>query len=184
MVRVSALVLVVAVVACAGCGGGAHSHAILPEVPTTRVQVGSVSAAVPSGWHVFRGHLTSVSSPVQRLVVASFPVRQARPDGGCSPATAVGQMPPAGALLFMFEYQGPTRHDVERVPARPAAFRLDRRSLGNYECMGRSYSVRFRDRGRVFQAHLYFGAKATATTRQRLLGVLDSLRIAARRPGN
>jgi hypothetical protein len=37
--------------------------------------------------------------------------------------------------------------------------------------------VRFRDRGRVFQAHIFLGPRASAAARRRVLGVLDSLRI-------
>ena len=96
--------------------------------------------------------------------------------------TALRQMPDTGALLFMFEYRGPTRHQAAKTPARPKHFRLDARSLGNYECMGRSYLIRFRDHGRVFQAHIYLGARASAQTRAKVLDALDSLVVQSATP--
>ncbi|MDX6639090.1 MAG: hypothetical protein QOF12_101 [Solirubrobacteraceae bacterium] len=114
--------------------------------------------------------------------MSSFAIRQRAPDTGCGPATAVREMPADGALLFMFEYRGPTRRDVQGWPRRPRRFVLDRRTLGTYECLGRSYMVRFADRRRVFQAHIYLGRDASGATRRRILGVLDSLRVGAPSP--
>ena len=169
----------------AGCGAPSRADRTAgpgrAAGPTTFLADG-ISARIPPGWHVTAQPVTTMSSPVQRLVVTSFAVHQDRPDGGCRPATALRQMPPGGALLFMFEYQGPTHHDAAREPARPARFRLDRRTLQPYECVGRSYMVRFRDHGRVFQAHSFFGPRASATTRRRLLAVLDSLRVRPQTP--
>jgi hypothetical protein len=136
-----------------------------------------LTARVPRGWRVSAQPLTAVSSPVQRLVVTSFPMRRRTPDPGCGPAAALRQMPAGGALLFLFEYRGPTRHDVAREPPRPRHFRLDPRTLATYECLGRSYMVRFRDHGRVLQGHVYLGAGAGARTRRSVLGVLDSLHV-------
>jgi hypothetical protein len=186
MRRIGHAVLGVAsLVVVAGCGAtGGPAPASAPAAPgATPAQTyrdAGLTAQVPPGWRVSAQPLTAVSSPVQRLVVTSFPVRQRRPDPGCGPATALRQMPARGAMLFLFEYRGPTRHDVAREPGRPRHFRLDPRTLATYECLGRSYMVRFRDQGRVLQGHVYLGPDADARTRRDVLGVLDSLRV--RRP--
>jgi hypothetical protein len=174
---------IVALAGLGGCGGSGSGPGSSSERPSTWTYRGArLTAEIPRGWHVTTQPLTSVSSPVQQLVVSSYPIRRAAPDGGCRPARALRQMPAAGALLFMFEYRGPTHHDVRREPARPAHFRLDPRTLGPYECMGRSYMVRFGDHGRVFQAHVYLGRRAGARTRRLVTGILDSLRIARADP--
>jgi hypothetical protein len=163
-----------------GCGATVPANAPRTATSTSATwtyRADGLSADVPRGWHVVSRPLTDVSSPVQRLVVTSFGVSRHRPDGGCSPASALREMPRDGALLFMFEYQGPTHHDAQREPPRPRQFRLDPKTLQPYECMGRSYMMRFRDHGRVFQAHVYLGRRASSRTRDRVLGVLDSLRI-------
>jgi hypothetical protein len=164
----------------AGCGASATHVTTHPGGPPTSTRLyrgGGLTAEIPQGWHVSRRPLTAVSSPVQRLVMTSYAVRQHGRDSGCGPATALRQMPATGAMVFLFEYRGPTAHDVAREPPRPRRFRLDPRSLAPYECLGRSYMVRFRDHGRVLQAHIYLGRRAGAATRARVLAVLDSLRV-------
>jgi hypothetical protein len=169
-VRIGALA---ALAALAGCGASPSRDPAASWI----FHGAGLTARIPPGWHVSRQPLTGVISPLQRLVVTSFIVHQRHPDGGCRPTTALREMPATGALLFMFEYEGPTHHDASREPARPPHFRLDPRTLLPYECMGRSYAVRFRDHGRVFQAHVFLGAHASAATRRRILGVLDSLKV-------
>jgi hypothetical protein len=121
--------------------------------------------------------LTDVGSPVQRLVATSYPIRQRHRDRSCGPRTAVRQMPPDGAMVFIWEYRGPGHDELRRAPVRPPHFALTRRMLGDYECMGRSYLVLFRDGGRLLQAHVYLGRRAGAATQRRALEVLDSLRL-------
>jgi hypothetical protein len=172
-----------------GCGGSAPSH---PSGTTgapvsvgrqgTLYSTAGIQARLPVGWHASDRPLTAVGSPVQRLVVTSYPFHQGHPDGGCRPAKAVAHLPATGALLYMFEYEGPTHHDVASWPRRPGNFVLDPKTVGNYECMGRSYMVRFKDHARTFQAHIYLGAHATPATRRHLLSILDSLRVAAASP--
>jgi hypothetical protein len=168
------------VVALGACGGRAPQTSGRAD-DVRVVRVGGVQARVPAGWHVRWAPLTGVVSPVQRLVVSSFAIPPGLA-GGCAPSKALAAMPPGGGLLFMFEYRGPTRHDLDGVPARPAHFRLDRRTLLPYECLGRSYMVRFRDHRRVLQAHVYLGRRAGSGVRRAILAVLDSLRIAPPAP--
>jgi hypothetical protein len=116
-----------------------------------------------------------VGSPIQRLAVASFPLDGAPPARGCSPAATVARMPAGGALIAVLEYEGTAGAGF---PARrvPVALGPPRR----YECFGRSTMVRFRVAGRAFQAHIWFGARASAATRRAAAAVLDGLRAAPR----
>jgi len=143
-----------------------------------RTDVGAgISVRDPDGWHVFRRPLTRVVSPVQRMVASSFALHQARPDVGCAPATAMREMPQTGAWVYLIEYTGPSQQQLASFPPRPAHFALSASSYANYECMGPSYLVRFRDAGRELQAEIYIGARADASTRAVALSALDSLRI-------
>ncbi len=142
----------------------------------TGIDVGAgIRLRYPVGWHVITRPLTSVASPVQRLVVTSFPLVQARSDKGCMPATAIRKMSPGGAFLYMFEYTGLTRQSLARFARRPSHFQLDRKSYARYECFGLSYMARFRDAGREFQVHFYLGPRAGRKTRTMLLSVLNGL---------
>jgi len=63
-------------------------------------------------------------------------------------------MPPAGAFVYVFEY----RADPGGVPARDGELVLGREVA--HGCFGESRMVRWRERGRVFQAHVYLGPRA------------------------
>jgi hypothetical protein len=182
MRRVFVLAVLAALTGCGAERAGPVARHGTPRAISWRFAGGGLAARIPAGWHVTGRPLTGVASPLQRLVVSSFVVRQRSPDGGCRPSTALREMPADGALLFMFEYRGPTRRDVRGWPRRPRRFVLDPRTLGTYECLGRSYMVRFADHRRVFQAHIYLGRHAGGATRRRILGVLDSLRVGALSP--
>jgi hypothetical protein len=92
------------------------------------------------------------------------------------PKEALAKMPPDGAFIFGWEYglvgsgSFPSARDF---PARPRHFRLT--NLGNYECMGRSYMLRFRAAGRAIQIHIAFGAHASAAIRATTVRILDRL---------
>lgn len=144
-----------------------------------RVDVGhGISISYPVGWHLITRRLTSVASPVQRLAVTSFPLRQRRPDPGCTPATALRAMPAGGAWLYLIEYTGRSRQPLASFSPRPARFQLSRSGYRHYECAGQSYLLRFRDAGRELQAQVYLGSRAGATMRAAVLSVLDSLHVA------
>lgn len=176
-----------------GCGGGGSSDgrgpgssagagSVPPGFARFEDRRAAISIAHPSAWHVIRRSLTQVG---QLPVVTSFPLHQAAPDKNCFPRTAIEQMPPDGAFLYMFEYAKAHPRLLARFPVRPRLFRLRRKTLKSYECMGLSYMVLFRDRRRAFQAHVYLGRRATKRTRARVLEILDSLVVgpAPAKPG-
>ena len=84
---------------------------------------GGVSARLPARWYLVTTPLTKVVSPVQRLVVASYRLRQDRPDPGCTPDTAIRRLPANGAFLLMWEHTSESRlsrRDLLRFDRRPA----------------------------------------------------------------
>jgi hypothetical protein len=92
------------------------------------------------------------------------------------PKEALEKMPPAGAFIFGWEYGlvgGGSFPSARAFPARPRHFTLT--NLANYECMGRSYMLRFRAAGRAVQIHIAFGTRANAATRATTLKIMDSL---------
>ena len=163
--------------ALAACGDeGTHGTRDLVHFED---QAAGISLSYPRGWHQYPRSLTRVAEPTQKLVITSFAVRQGRPDEGCRPKTVIEHMPADGAFIYIFEYRqyaGRTRQ-LARFPRRPKHIQLRERTRVEYECFGLSYGVPFRDRGRAFQAHVYLGSQATATTRARVLRTLDSLRV-------
>ncbi|HEU4973698.1 MAG TPA: hypothetical protein VFT50_01310 [Baekduia sp.] len=163
-----------------GCGGSDVARPVGAATPSSRTwsdAAARVSATIPAGWHVTGRPATGVAAPLQRLTITSFAVHQRRPDRSCGPTTARRQMPADGAMLFLFEYRGPSAAMLRAAEPRPARFGLDRAALNPYECMGRSYLLMFREHGRLLQAHAYLGRRASQATRERLIGVLDSLRF-------
>jgi hypothetical protein len=163
-----------------GCGGGERKGSqssagrglVPPRVVRFEDRRAAISVAYPREWHVIRQSLTQVG---QLLVVTSFPLHQSAPDKNCSPKTAIEQMPSDGAFLYMFEYARAHPRLLARFPPRPRGFRLRKKARQPYECLGLSYMIRFRDRGRAFQAHVFLGKRATSGTRARVLEILDSL---------
>jgi hypothetical protein len=181
-------VLILSAIVLSGCGGGERVRSSDGRNPETSTGAGTVprgfaqfedrraaiSVAYPSAWHVIRQSLTQVG---QLLVVTSFPLHQSASDKNCSPRTAIEQMPSNGAFLYMFEYARARPRLLARFPPRPSRFRLRRKTWQPYECMGLSYMVRFRDRGRAFQAHVFLGKRATKRIRARVLEILDRLGV-------
>jgi hypothetical protein len=127
----------------------------------------------PSAWRVYPEQLTQAVSARNQVALGTFPLRQRRPDRNCSPVTAQRARRTGDGLLFLFEYEGLNRRQLARLPRRPARLRLPRSSFGNYECLGASWVVRFRDGGRAFQAHVY----GPPRRRREALAILDSLRV-------
>lgn len=131
----------------------------------------------PSAWRVYPQALTQAVSARDQIALGTFALQQRRPDPNCTPATALRARRPGSGFLFLFEYRGLSQKQLERFPQRPATLRLPPSAFAPYECMGRSWLVRFRDHGRAFQAHIYGGQPR----RRQALAILDSLRIRAGR---
>lgn len=158
--------------------------------PFVLALLGVGAAVAPGSWHTYRGDrislryppgwtatahsLTAVTSPTQALAIGSYriPTNTAGADG-CEPREALDAVPAAGAFIFGWDYGRLPRAELRKsFPLQPHHFTLT--GLANYECMGHSYMLRFRAAGRGFQIHIYLGPKATATTRETVLRILDS----------
>ena len=139
-----------------------------------------ISVSQPEGWHRIAPPLTSVTFPVDRLLLTSYP---AAGGGNCGPDRAARELPSGGALVYLMEYRSPVGDPWRGVhrrdfPPRPEHFTLRRRALANYECWRvPSYLIRFRDADRPFQLHVALGPRATPARKAQVLRVLDSLRF-------
>ena len=123
----------------------------------------------PSNWNATARPLTPVTSPEQVLAVASFAFPEDPRPNGCRPAGTLAKKQPSGAVIFVIEYGA---DNPSAFPQRPTHFKL--RAFANYECFGRSYQLRFREAGRYFQVFASFGRRATPSTRETILRILDS----------
>lgn len=168
----------------AGCAAGAETSAApQADAGATRAQAGAgVSVSRPRGWQLTVAPITALTFPAERLLLTSYPTRRG---GNCGPDRAARDLPPGGALLYLFEYR-PRRGDVWRslrrrdFPPRPARFALRRDDLGSFECWRvPSYLIRFRAADRPFQLHVALGRNASAARRAQVLRVLDGMRFAA-----
>jgi len=137
-----------------------------------------VSVRYPSWWHATSARLTPVTSPVQVLAVASYPLpHDSRGADGCSPKKALDALPSDGAFIYGWEYGSP---QGELFQPRPKHFALT--NFAGFECLGPSYVLHFRDAGRFFQVHVALGPRASPYTRSLVLRVLDSFRAKAGTP--
>jgi hypothetical protein len=166
MLALAPLLAAAALLPAAPAGGG--------RVDVARVAAGAgISVRVPPGWRLIRRRLTDVGDPVQRLAVASFPVRLAARPCACGKAS-IRRFPRAGAFAFVWEYARSEK--LGRVPRRPAAFHV---APGRaYDCARPTSMLLFRDAGRAFQAEVFLGPAATPRTRATMDALLDSLRVA------
>jgi len=144
-------------------------------------QAAAISIRYPASWEATTRPLTTTVWPPQRRAIASYLLPRGEPDRQCAPVTAIETMPQDGVLIFLFEYTQPDPAGevggVPSVPPRPDRFQLEEQTLDRYECFGWSYLIRFSDRGRTFQAHLFFGPEAGERRRAEALAVLDSLTV-------
>jgi hypothetical protein len=119
-------------------------------------------------WRVYPQQLIAAISAQEQVAFGTFRLHQRRPDGNCTPTTALRQRGREGGFVFMYETIG-SRHDYPQLPAK-ATF------PGPFACFGTGTAVRFSDHGRSFQAYVY-GPQAR---RRPALAILESLRA---RPG-
>jgi hypothetical protein len=175
-----AAVLGGAILAASGAqaGGGARAHRVTDAAA-------GLAVSQPGGWHLTQPPISSLSEPVERLLLTSY---RAERGGNCGPDAAERALPSGGALVYLLEYR-PSVGDPWRglrrrdFPPRPARFALRRAALATYECWRvPSYLIRFRDADRPFQLHVALGPHASAARRAQVLRVLDSLRFEALPP--
>jgi hypothetical protein len=136
-----------------------------------------VTIRYPPGWYATKRPLTPVAWPTQILALASFRFpAQTRPNG-CRPQGTLERMPADGAFLYVIDYGSRVLRPSVFGP-RPRTPRLT--NFGNYECMGPSYLLRFRDAGRYFQVSVALGPRADRGLRATVRDILASFRARPR----
>lgn len=166
-----------------GGSGGGHTNDPGPAGASwSSTSIGhGIGVSYPRGWHLLEPPLTSLRYPYDRVLLTSYP---ARAGGDCSPTRAENALPSGGALVYLLEYSAAPSGVFGGEPVgasfapQSAGFRLEHRDLANYECWTvPGYMMRFRVAGRLFQAHVSFGAGATARIRLQALQILSRLRV-------
>jgi hypothetical protein len=122
-------------------------------------------------WRRYDWPLTSMQG--ERLVLGTFGLEQGPPDGNCTPQAATGAMPPDGAFIYLFEYVDVPAELTERTPERTGPLTLGPEQ--SFECFGESRTVRWKDRGRVFQAQVYLGPRASDALQRDVSSILNSI---------
>jgi hypothetical protein len=155
---------------------------ILPGVPAgyvptlawTANDAGPLTIQTPPGWTFIANPIPELSAPRVWFAMGTWPFPRG---GGCGPQAALRFLPRRGALLWLTEEIG-AGSDLRGFPPRPARFTLAGRSPARLECSGSHpvYVIRFRERGRAYQAQFAFGAGASAATRAQAIRSLSSLR--------
>ncbi len=128
-----------------------------------------LTISYPAQWHVTTSRLTTITQPVQRLVVYSGPLPRKLVDVASPSADQ--------ALAIVMEQTSVSAADLKQFPRRPKKFTVAH--LGGIESFeGDRWTERvFRDHGRAFYVFIWVGANdhRQLTT---LLNALDSLRVA------
>lgn len=165
----------------AGCGGGGSSG---EERPGRELRGDGVRYLLPSGWHSPSRSLTPHLTNPRELLSAG--TGRMTPGGECAhmPSAALRAMRSHDVLVTVQERLGSPRS----FPARPAHFRaLGETRSEALDCAGprrrsKSYWFGFRDGGRGFHVLVAIGRTASAENARSAWALLDSLRIAPRRP--
>lgn len=122
-------------------------------------------------WRRYDWPMTSVDG--ERLAIGTFDLQRSAPDENCTPRAAIDALPPSGAFIYVFEYVDSQDHPVPDFPNRTGELVLGGEQ--SFECLGESQMVRWRDHGRDFQAHLYFGPRAAEPLKRDALSILNSI---------
>jgi hypothetical protein len=179
---VQCLAAIVFAASTASCGAGDRVSSEASGVVRFHDSVVGVSGEYPSGWHQARA-LTNMVVPREVLALASFPLRGGDKAGECAPKSALADLPPDGAFIWLVEYR-PTRGDVwadlpkSRFPPKAAHFELSRTDLQTGLCQpGPGYRATFRASDRPFDLLLAFGTRATSKRLRQVETILNSLRF-------
>jgi hypothetical protein len=111
----------------------------------------------------------------ERLVLGTFDLPPAPPDRNCTPRAAIDAMPPDGAFIYLFEYLDLAYRFKQRIPERTGEITLGPEAT--FECMGKSRMAIWKEHGRVFQAHVYIGPRASDELRRDVRSILNSIRV-------
>lgn len=170
-----------ALLATGGSGGARHGSPRLSHSASPSYSVGDgIRVSYPHGWHLMRAPITSLAYPYDRMLLTSYAAVRG---GECGPTRAENSLPSGGALVFLSEYSSTPGSVVAEpkgvsFPPQSSGFTLPKSELRNYECSTvPSYIVRFRSAGRLFQAQLAFGERATQARRAEALQILSGLRV-------
>jgi hypothetical protein len=122
-------------------------------------------------WRRYDWPMTSVQG--ERLSLGTFDLERRPPDRNCTPRAAIDTMPADGAFIYLFEYIDLAERWKRRFPQRTGPLTLGPETAP--ECMGKSRTVIWQDRGRAFQAHAYIGAHASDRLRHDVTSILNSI---------
>jgi hypothetical protein len=122
----------------------------------------------PPGWYA------DASAEAAQLVVASYPLPARAAD---SPEPH--RLPAHGAFVSIFPTPLPLMLPSARrsYPPRPQRISLAAGQHASFEGFGPGTMLKFRDRGYAIQAMIALGPKASATTKARVIGVLEATRL-------
>jgi hypothetical protein len=122
-------------------------------------------------WRRYDWPMTAVQD--ERLSLGTFHLKRQPPNHNCTPQAAIDAMPPTGAFIYLFEYKHLATRWKRRIPQRTGTLTLGPELP--YECVGTSRAVSWQDHDRVFQAHVYIGARASNQLRHEVTSVLNSI---------
>jgi hypothetical protein len=134
-----------------------------------RFEDGGLSWLMPvPPWRHYDWRLTTVRD--ERLALGTFELERAAPDPNCTPQAAIEALPADGAFIYVFEQ--PVSADA---PEREGELRLGPATA--WECLGNSRMVRWRQDGRVLQAHVFLGPRAGERREEEARSILNSIEV-------
>jgi hypothetical protein len=119
-------------------------------------------------WRHYDWPLTSVGE--ERLALGTFQLERTPPDPNCTPRAAIDALPAGGAFIYVFE-----QPEGSAAPERAGELRLG--PATSWECLGTSRMVRWREDGRVLQAHVFLGPRAGPRLEQQARSILNSIAV-------
>jgi hypothetical protein len=140
------------------------------------------SVRIPPGWYRAERPLTTLTDPVETLVVGTYRPRSSSED--CGPLS-FGGFDAKQALVSVLERGLDPQSDWPDFPPRPAHFVYQAGHGSEFSgCLRtrqgiplRDHWFRFTDAGRHFHVLVVIGAEAPPSTEAQAYGLLDSLRF-------
>jgi hypothetical protein len=172
------------------CGDGPDGSAVAGTVPAAVEPAPGIyedarwgySVLIPPGWHRAERPLTTLTDPVETLVVATY-----RPRSGserCGPL-AFGGFDANEALVIVLERGLDPESEWPDFPPRPRRFAYEAGQTSEFtECLRvaegdplKAHWFRFTDAGRHFHVLVAIGGEAPASAEAEAYGMLDGLRF-------